>query len=170
MIITPIGSKETSHRYRRKIREGVYYIVRHDNSHYDNHEAWHVNIDGGEFHGLTGKYRHILLRDHGKTIDYQFQVKWLPTHLEDRDKLGQVRFDELMRDILIDWLRYAHQHGMMKYAEQTEEMKAKGQYAVIDDTNEISLLDKDNPTDLRWADGRMVHGDDENGDLWVKDL
>ncbi len=118
---------------RRQIRAApnVFYVVSPDPTARYDAEAWHVIIEGGKFDKLVGKYTEIDIRDNGKSISYQFHTKWIPSEIDELDNT-QVQFDEIIRDIFVDWLRYAHKNGMMKYAPMTEEMRAYGQFTVDD--------------------------------------
>jgi hypothetical protein len=118
---------------KRQIRSApnVFYVVSPDPTARHDTEAWHVVIEGGKFDRLVGKYTEIDIRDGGKSISYNFHTKWIPPECDDPDN-SQIQFDELVRDIFVDWLRYAHKNGMMKYAPMTEEMRFRGQFTVDD--------------------------------------
>ena len=116
-------------RHRRNIRPGISYIVTPDPTDRDNHESWHIIIEGGHFNKLVGKYNNIQILDKGKTINYTFNTKWYPDDLDMRGHWSK-RFDDLVRDILIDWLKYAHKEGMMKYAPRDTVMRDNEEYTI----------------------------------------
>ena len=154
MIVVPEGYKlrpgvNQSDYRRRKIRSNpnVWYVVTPDPTKIHEEESWHIVIEGGRWNQLVGKYACINFIDGGKTIDYKFQIQWHPT-LETEMKTHEDRteeskdFDNLIREILIDWLRFAHKSGMVKYAPLTEEMRDKGIYAV-----DVQMNPEDLPPD-----------------------
>ena len=124
-------------KYKGQVRDNVWYVVTPDPTNRGNHESWHVVIQGGKYDKLVGKYTNIKIFDNGKTINYTFHTKWLPPGYDDREP--QHQFDDLIKEILVHWLRYAHKNDMVSYAPMTEEMREKGIYTVLDETNEEVL-------------------------------
>ena len=114
--------------HKRRIRDNVWYIVSRDSTDPNNHEAWQVNIEGGKFDGIIGKYMDIRVEDNGRSIFYRFMTRFMPKKFDDEDP--QLQFDELMEDILVDWLRFAHQQGYMKYSARNGKMQDDATFTI----------------------------------------
>lgn len=118
-------------KYRRQIRPNVWYIVTPDPTQRDNPEAWSVVIEGGKYDRIAGKFADISITDKGKTINYRFHTKWIPPEFDEHE-WEEERFTRLMEDIFVDFLRFAHKNGMMKYTPMTEKEKDEGLYTRVE--------------------------------------